>query len=144
MFRAHVLIILTSWWWAHVLETCRGMKLTYCKTKILCIRLVNYWDKYTGMQGQQNIKILFLYVVRLRTTNNNIKNFEFNNCPTRCDLFSLLHFCRQLYMFRVLTTIIRSSYSCNCSFWYWLTGSTTIRSCCRVGTDSRVSYGRYS
>ena len=22
----------------------------------------------------------------------------FNNCPTRCDLFSLLHFCRQLYM----------------------------------------------
>ena len=28
---------------------------------------------------------------------------EFNNCPTRCNLFSLLHFCRQLYMFRVLT-----------------------------------------
>ena len=26
---------------------------------------------------------------------------EFNNCPKRCDLFSLLHFCRQLYMFRV-------------------------------------------
>jgi len=24
-----------------------------------------------------------------------------NNCPTRCDLFSLLYFCRQLYMFRV-------------------------------------------
>ena len=23
----------------------------------------------------------------------------FNNCPTRCDLFSLLHFCRQLYIF---------------------------------------------
>jgi len=45
---------------------------------------------------------------------------EFNNCPTRCDLFSLLHFCRQLYMFRVLTPIIRSSYNCNYSFWYWL------------------------
>jgi len=28
---------------------------------------------------------------------------EFNNYPTRCDLFSLLHFCRQLYMFQVLT-----------------------------------------
>jgi len=28
---------------------------------------------------------------------------KFNNCPTRYDLFSLLHFCRQLYMFRVLT-----------------------------------------
>jgi len=25
--------ILTSWWWAHVLETCRGMKQSYCKTK---------------------------------------------------------------------------------------------------------------
>jgi len=48
--------ILTSWWWTHVLETCRGMKLTYCKTKILCIKLVNYWDKYTEMHGQQNIK----------------------------------------------------------------------------------------
>jgi len=34
---------------------------------------------------------------------------EFNNCPTRCDLFSLLHFCRQLYIFRVLTPIIRIS-----------------------------------
>ena len=43
---------------------------------------------------------------------------EFNNCPTRCDLFSLLHFCRQLYMFQVLKPIIRSSYSCNYSFWY--------------------------
>jgi len=59
---------------------------------------------------------------------------EFNNCPTRCDLFSLLHFCRQLYMFRVSTPIIRSSYNCNYSFWYWLDGSITIRSRCWVGT----------
>ena len=40
-----------------VLEKCRGMKQTYCKTKILCIKLVNYWDKYTEMHGQQNVKI---------------------------------------------------------------------------------------
>jgi len=33
-------------------------------------------------------------------------------------VFSLLHFCRQLYMFQVLTAIIRSWYCCNCSFWY--------------------------
>jgi len=39
-----------------VLETCRGMKETYCEIKILCIKLVNYWDKYTEMHGQQNIK----------------------------------------------------------------------------------------
>jgi len=69
---------------------------------------------------------------------------EFNNCPTRCNLFSLLHFCRQLYMFRVLTPIIRSLYNSNYSFWYRLTGSTTICSCCWVGTDSCVSYWRYS
>ena len=56
--------------------------------------------------------------------------------PTRCDLFSLLHFCRQLYMFQVLTPIIRSSYNCNYSFWYWLTESTTIRSRRWVGTES--------
>ena len=30
---------------------------TYCKTKILCIKLVNCWDKYTEMHGQQNAKI---------------------------------------------------------------------------------------
>ena len=64
---------------------------------------------------------------------------EFNNCPTRCTLFSLLHFCRQLYTFRVLTPINRGWYSCNYSFWYWLTGSTNIRSRCWVGTDSCVS-----
>ena len=68
---------------------------------------------------------------------------EFNNCPTRCNLFSLSHFCRQLYMFRVLTPIIRSSYNCTYSFWYWLTRSTTIHSRW-VGTDSYVSYGKYS
>jgi len=33
-------------------------------------------------------------------------------------VFSLLYFCRQLNMFRVLTPIIRSSYSCNYSFWH--------------------------
>jgi len=33
-------------------------------------------------------------------------------------VFSLLHFCMQLYMFRVLTPINRNWYSCNYSFWY--------------------------
>jgi len=66
-----------------------------------------------------------------------------NNCPTRCDLFSFIHFCRQLYMFQVLIPIIRSSCNCNYSFWYWLTGSTTIRSHYWVGTGSCVLYDRY-
>ena len=41
----------------------------------------------------------------------------FNNCPTRCDLFSLLHFCMQLYMFRVFTPIIRS---CGIDWLQWV------------------------
>ena len=32
-------------------------------------------------------------------------------------VFSLLYFCRQLYMFRVLTHIIKSSYICTSSWW---------------------------
>ena len=32
---------------------------------------------------------------------DNSELMEFNNCPTWCDLFSLLYFCRQLSMFRV-------------------------------------------
>jgi len=62
---------------------------------------------------------------------------EFNNCQTRCDLFSLLHLCRQLYMFRVLTPIIRTLYNYNYSFWYWLTGSTTICFRCWGSTQQR-------
>ena len=29
-------------------------------------------------------------------------------------------------MFRLLTPIIKSSYSCNYSFWHWSTGSATV------------------
>ena len=89
---------------------------------------------------EHNHVYINIYYARLIETENTliIKVFwdQFNNCPTRCDLFSLLYFCRQFYMFRVLTPIIRSPYLCNYSFWYWLTGSTTIRSRYCVGTDS--------
>jgi len=51
----------------------------------------------------------------------------FNNCPTRCELIILLHYCRQLYVFRLLTPIIRSWYSCNYSFWCWLTAVSNTR-----------------
>jgi len=50
MFRAHVFII-------------RRLKLHYTASGIitpidviLCITLVKYWDKYTEMYGQQNVK----------------------------------------------------------------------------------------
>jgi len=50
-------------------------------------------------------------------------------------VFSLLCFCRQLYMFLVLTPIIRISCNCNHSFWHRPAGSATVRSRW-VGTDS--------
>ena len=58
--------------WAHVLEICRGMKYTYCKIKIVCIKLVNYWDKYTEMHGQQNTKKKLLSILSLE--------WEFRRC----------------------------------------------------------------
>ena len=42
-------------------------------------------------------------------------------------------------MFRVLTPIIRSWYSCNYSFWYLSAGYTTIRSRCWVPTRMRYT-----
>ena len=53
------------------------------------------------------------------------------------NVLSLLHFCRQLYMFRVLTPIVKSSYNCNYSFCHWSTASTTIRCHCWVGTQQQ-------
>jgi len=49
-------------------------------------------------------------------------------------VFSSLYFCRQLYMFRVLTPIIRSWYSCNyscTSFCWWVSTPETCRAACR-------------
>ena len=53
--------------------------------------------------------------------------------------FCLLHICKKLYMFRVLTPIIRSSYDCNYSFWHWSTGSATISFRCRVRTAFQLN-----
>ena len=44
------------------------------------------------------------------------------NVQQDATVFSLLYFCRQLYMFWVFTPIIRSSCNCNYSFWHWSTG----------------------
>ena len=95
----------------------------------------NFLSMLTDVQRKTYRRLLYTWV--------RASWIEFINCPTRCNLFSLLHFCRQLYMFPVLTPTIRSSYNCSYSLWYWLTGSTTIRSRWWVGTDSCESYDRY-
>jgi hypothetical protein len=41
------------------------------------------------------------------------------NCNADATIYSLLYFCKLLYMFRVVTPpIIRSTYNCNYSIWY--------------------------
>jgi len=56
-------------------------------------------------------------------------------------VFSLLYFCRHLYMFRVLTPIIRSPYNCNYSFWHYSTAYTTIRSRCWISNSTTRADG---
>jgi len=113
----------------------------YLCTKVLNI-ITNDYNLNHQWQSKSQLTTVRLHVLKVVLPKVQFcwvltKHFQgFSNCPTRCDLFSLLHFCRQLYMFRVLTPVIRSWYSCNYSFWYWLTGSTTIRFRCWVGTDS--------
>ena len=98
-----------------------GMKtLSSTLLRKLCVHYANgFWYYVT-------LKVSISFIVTLYTWVRALW-IEFNNCPTRWDLFSLLHFCRQLYMFRVLTPIIRSSYNCNYSFWYWLNAVNKIR-----------------
>jgi len=52
MFRAHVLIIRRP----KLHYTASGI-ITPIVKQILCIKLVKYWDNYTEMHGQQNVKI---------------------------------------------------------------------------------------
>ena len=115
--------------------------------KMHFVRKVPYWAALPFVMlclnmGCPNKRARFNFVTNFVIYfffHNNNALLKFNNCPTRCDLFNLLYFCKQIYMFRVLTPIIRSWYNCNYSFWYWLTGSTTIRCRCWVETDSCVS-----
>ena len=59
MIRAHVLIIRRSK--LHYTNRCDDIV-----KQILCIKLVKYWDKYTEMHGQQNVK---MYSVDLNMLN---------------------------------------------------------------------------
>ena len=70
------------------------------------------------------IKCICTWIKGLRKTVWKYRESNLITVQKDATVFSSLHFCRQLYMFRVLTPIIRSLYSYNYSFWYWLTGST--------------------
>ena len=137
LHHSHSLYQLSQLEWCHVLSWVRPLELENNEIKRRFHRRENTSycfgslpDKFKAIMASANtIWQHFIYMDPCK-------------CPTRCDLFSLLYFCRQLYMFRVLTPIISSLYSCNYSFWYWLTGSTTI--CSRDTTYSVYYISLYS
>jgi hypothetical protein len=53
-----------------------------------------------------------------------LKSYKYNLITVQQDATV---FRRQLYVFRVLTPITRSSYNCNYSFWHWSTAMNKIR-----------------
>ena len=54
-------------------------------------------------------------------------SIELNNRPIRCDLFSLWYFCRQLYMFRVLTPKLFKGKAVPLEAWSGPDGSRKLR-----------------
>ena len=58
-------------------------------------------------------------------------------------IYSLLYFCKPLYMFRVVPSpIIRSTHNCNYTLWHWSTVSATFRYRVWV-VYSRISLDNY-
>jgi len=58
-----VKIALHSLWYHHTYRWPSRAQEHETATKILCILLVNYRDKYTEMHGQQNVKIYNSFVL---------------------------------------------------------------------------------
>ena len=133
-----------------------AQEVRHFKKALLLVRSLYAYFIYDSLHQQLLQMAIFFNYIRFLCQTPIVHHFiyihawvraswiKFSNCPTICDLWRLLYFQRQLNIFRVLTTIIRSSYNCNYSFCYWLTGCTTICSRCWFGTVSCVSYGRYS
>ena len=84
---------------AHVLETCRGMKQTYFKTKILCTKLVNPLtlnDHYSGRTASLISKRYILYIYSTNTCTEYFKHGKYSPC------FSL----QNVFCFIILTYLV--------------------------------------
>jgi len=44
--------------------------------QISCIKLIKYWDKYTEMHGQQNVKKLLVFVFQSNFIYRNERNLK--------------------------------------------------------------------
>ena len=92
--------------------------------QILCIKLVKYWDKYTEMHGQQNVKknslSCFFYCCILRlikwlvlpySLNSAQSKLDWGVCTSLTQLYDGRDMCRiyyikNNYMFRLFTSAI--------------------------------------
>ena len=104
----------SSWWWVSTAETCRAD-----------YRNVINWIQSLIVGQLFNLHSMTFYIHESVYLESNLLTAQQDTT-----VFSLLHFCRQLYMFRLLTPIIRCWYNCNYSFWHCSAGATTIRSRC--------------
>ena len=79
----------------------------------MCFPLLWIWlQKY--VQGTLNYPLFFNVHGSVHRESMSI------NVQQYATIYSLLYFCKLLYMFLVVTPpIIRSTYNCNCSIWHW-------------------------
>ena len=105
--------------------------------------LGNHRNDVISNSHTQNYYLTSICCTVLSSTSNR-NMIEFNNCPTRCDLFSLLYFCRQLYMFReLLNSITRKlgrTNRHNTSKWHVMSDINTMipwSTTCRQQTQKR-------
>jgi len=67
--------------------------------QILCIKFANYWDKYTEMHGQQNIKIYQSYVFQKKI---------------------IVYWHHSLIAYKNMSVAEQCLYTCrNCAIWKW-------------------------
>jgi len=110
-------------WGVRFKKTHKKLLVSFLQDNFLCLTFArNVHQNY--VLSYDTVGWLSLYYFRNET------NWTLITVQQDATVFSLLHFRRQLYIFRVLVPIIRSSNSCNYSFWHWSAGSATIRSRC--------------
>jgi len=86
---------------------------------ILCPFLTQ--TSYSSIDTKNNCGSLMLLIFWSDFDKIKTVSFNVNNCPKNATIYSLLYFCKVLYMFRVITPpIIRSTYNCNYSIWHRL------------------------
>ena len=101
-----------------VIAVCYGNDMKYINALCVCKMesswvldgVINSWLLKYCVESSLNI----VWVIKSRRV-------YVDNCPTRCDYMQFIFCCDLLYMFQAVTPpIIRRTYDCIYSIWYWL------------------------